>query len=287
MQNLDTDLLRTFLAVARSGSVTDGAALIHRSQSATSIQIKRLEEVLGRPVFERHGRGVVLNETGRKLLSVAQEVTSRLDSIQRELADDALEGKVRLAIPDDRGRDRLARIIADFARRQPLIELEVTCSDSTRFAEALKKDEFDLAIYEVASPAPGEELLSEELTCWVSSARHDFTGQDILPVALFDRRCWWRDAALDALEARGKPYRIVYSSQSVAGIVAAVEAGIAVGLVGRSSVHSGLVIAGRDHGFEPSPASRLVMAAAPGRGAAPVEAMRASVRAAFQAGSVG
>lgn len=245
MPNLGSDLLRTFLAVARSGSVTDGAALIRRSQSAASIQIKRLEEVLGKPVFKRLGRGVVLNDTGRKLISVAQDVAAQLDSIQRELTDDAPEGKIRLAILDDRGRDRLTQIIADFSRRQPLVEPDVTCSDSTGYPEALMNHELYMAIYEVEATGSNEELLSEELTCRVSSASHHFATQAVLPVALFGRRCWWRDAALNALEARGKPYRIVYSSHSVFGVIAA----------------------------------------GPGAGSQSIEAMRASVRAAFQIGT--
>ncbi|MEP6243003.1 MAG: LysR family transcriptional regulator, partial [Lentilitoribacter sp.] len=79
MNNLDSDLLRTFLAVAQTGSVTAGADKIARSQSATSIQIKRLEDILGRTVFERHGRGVILSETGRQLIPIARDVTERLD----------------------------------------------------------------------------------------------------------------------------------------------------------------------------------------------------------------
>ena len=104
MENLDSDLLRTFVAVAEAGSVTDGAARIHRSQSATSLQIKRLESILGRPVFDRHGRGVVLSDAGQTLLFVAKDVTARLDAVQREISHNSVSGKLRLGIPDDHGR---------------------------------------------------------------------------------------------------------------------------------------------------------------------------------------
>ncbi|WP_253282958.1 LysR family transcriptional regulator [Ruegeria sp. HKCCD7318] len=104
MENLDSDLLRTFVAVADAGSVTDGAARIHRSQSATSLQIKRLEAILGQPVFDRHGRGVVLSDAGRKLFPVAQDVTARLDTALREISQNTVSGKLRLGIPDDHGR---------------------------------------------------------------------------------------------------------------------------------------------------------------------------------------
>lgn len=240
MDNLDSDLLRTFVAVAEAGSVTEGAARIHRSQSATSLQIKRLEAILSQPVFDRHGRGVVLSDTGRKLFPVAQEVTARLDAALQEISKNSLSGKLRLGIPDDHGRTKLAEIIATFARHHPKVELDVTCALSTSFPEDLNRGLLDLAVYEVESPSRHEEVLYEDPTCWVSSAHRSFPADESLPVAMFDHACWWRDAASNSLHARGKPYRVVYSSQSVSGVIAAVEAGIAVGLLGRSSLHAGL-----------------------------------------------
>ena len=281
MESLDSDLLRTFVAVADAGSVTDGAARIYRSQSATSLQIKRLEAILGQPVFERHGRGVILSETGRRLLPVAQEVTARLDAVQRDISQNAVSGKLRLGVPDDHGRAKLAGIIAAFTRHHPKVELEVTCALSTGFPDALDRGLLDLAIYEVERPSQHEEVLFEDPTCWMSSAHRDFSDDEILPVALFDHACWWRDAAIASLEARGKPYRIAYSSQSVSGVIAAVEAGIAIGLLGRSSLHSGLSVVGKNLSFGNTPASKLVMGAGGTQNAGPQDAMKEAIRAAF------
>lgn len=281
MENLDSDLLRTFLAVAQAGSVTEGAARIHRSQSAISLQIKRLEKILGQPVFKRNGRGVALSETGRRLLPVAQDVTARLDVVLRDIAEGAMTGKLRVGIPDDHGRAKLAQIIAAFTRQHPQVELDINCALSAGFPDALEKKVFDLAIYEVENPQPDEQLLFEDPTCWLSSANADFTTVESLPVALFDHACWWRDAAIESLEDRGKPYRIVYSSQSVSGVVAAVEAGIAVGLLGRSSLHSGLSVASESLGFQSTPASKLVMAANGSPEDEPLAAMKDAIRAAF------
>ncbi len=282
MENLDSDLLRTFIAVAEAGSVTDGATRIHRSQSATSIQIQRLEAILSQPVFERHGRGVVLSETGRRLLPVAQEVTARLDLTLRSISRDAVSGKLRIGVPDDHGRTKLAEIVAAFARQHPMVELEVICALSTGFPEALKKGLLDLAVYEVENPSGHEEVLFEDPTCWVSSARQHFPADEDLPVALFDHACWWCDVAITSLKARNRPYRIVYSSQSVSGVIAAVEAGIAVGLLGRSSLHSGLSVVSETLGFQRTPASKLVMSAGRSQDSGPQEAMKEAIRAAFQ-----
>ena len=281
MPHLDSDLLRTFLAVAQSGSVTEGAESIHRSQSATSIQIKRLEEILGQRVFARHGRGVVLSEAGRRLLPLAQDGTARRDQAHRAISDAPVQGRLRLGIPDDHGRTRLTAIIADFNRQHPEVELDVTCAISAGFPEALAKKALDLAVYEVETPKDGEDLLIEDPTHWMMARHRDFSNEPTLPIALFDHACWWRDAALKSVEGRGKPFRIAYSSQSVQGIFAAVEAGIAVGLLGRSSLNPALSIADASYGFVQTPSSKLVMAASCSSDTPPVATMKAAIRHAF------
>lgn len=281
MECLDSELLRTFIAVTKAGSVTDGAAQIHRSQSATSLQIKRLETIIGRAIFERHGRGVVLTEAGRYLLPIADEVTARLDGALRDLSQQAVRGKLRLGIPDDHGRAKLAQIIATFTRAHPQVELEVTCALSPEFPGALEKGRLDMAVYEVEHPAQGEELLVEDPTCWVASDHTDFSVVDPLPVALFDHACWWRDAAIASLQARGRPYRVVYSSQSVSGVIAAVEAGVAIGLVGQSSIKPGLSRVSAAFGFDPTPTSKLVLATGNLHNPDLLMAMKSAIRSAL------
>ncbi|MBO6893387.1 MAG: LysR family transcriptional regulator [Roseibium sp.] len=282
MENLDSDLLRTFLAVSKAGSVTDGANLINRSQSATSLQIKRLETILGQAVFMRHGRGIQLTEAGKRLLPVASDVTHRLDLTLQEFAGDHIQGKLRLAIPDDHGRTRLAQIIAEFSRTHPLVELEVTCALSTGFPGALNGGQLDMAVYEVEEAGSGEELVYEDPTCWVRATHTDLSGVDPLPVALFDHACWWRDAAITSLNQLNRPHRVVYSSQSVSGVLAAVEAGIAIGLVGRSSLHPGLSVLPPDFGLGLTPTSKLVLSASRSfRSPEISDAIRSAVRSAF------
>jgi DNA-binding transcriptional LysR family regulator len=226
-----------------------------------------------------------LSDAGRRLLPVALDVTARLDGVLRDISDNSISGKLRIGIPDDHGRAKLAGILASFARDHPKVELDVTCALSTGFPAALDKGLLDLAIYEVEHPAPHEEGVYEDPTCWVAAGHRSFATDESLPVALFDHACWWRDAAIASLEARGAPYRVVYSSQSVAGVIAAVEAGIAVGLLARSSLHSGVSVVGARHGFGATPISRLVMVGREGLDAAALraasDAMKAAIRAAF------
>ncbi|WP_299673553.1 LysR substrate-binding domain-containing protein [uncultured Roseobacter sp.] len=226
---------------------------------------------------------MILTETGRRLLPVAMDVTARLDATLRSIANPPVEGKLSLGIPDDHGREKLAQIVADFSRDQPGIELNVTCSLSAGFPEALRRGALDLAIYEVEAVSPSEELLIEDPTCWVSSAERDFTDVEPLPVALFDEACWWRDAAIASLEAQGRPYRIVYSSQSVLGVLAAVRAGMAIGLLGRSSLDAGLLVLTDAMSFGPTPTSKLVMKSKGAARTDAIDAMRQTIRRAFHA----
>ncbi len=281
MSQLTSELLRTFYAIAQTGSVTDGAARIFRSQSAASLQIKKLESILGQSVFERHGRGVILTAAGERLLPVARDIGRTLDATLRELTSTDLYGKVRLGIPDDESNRSLSAIVAEFAQSHPLVELEVYCALSAGFPAALASGSLDLAIYEVAAPDAGVEVLRTEQTYWLASRHRDLLAQDPLPVALFDRDCWWRDAALAALQATGRGFRVCYSSQSVAGVAAAIEAGIAIGLLGESSLTPDLRRLSAQDGFSATPASHLVLDTRADTNHAPIEAMARAVRRAF------
>lgn len=281
MDHLSSDLLRTFVAVAEAGSVTEGAERIFRSQSAASLQIGKLEGLLGRPVFARHGRGVALTDAGERLLPVARDVIRTLDATLRELTSDDLHGKLRVGIPDDQSKETLSRIVSEFAQSHPLVEIEVVCALSAGFPAALASGAMDLAIYEVAHPQPGLGVLRQERTCWMTSRHHELLSRDPVPVALFDRDCWWRDAALDALRAMNRPFRIAYSSQSVAGVEAAIEAGVAIGLLGETSMTPDLRQLGPEDGFREMPLSSLVLGRCADADAPSIEAMESAIRRAF------
>lgn len=282
MERLDSELLRTFLAVVDAGSFTGAAERIFRSQSAASLQIKRLETILGQPVFARHGRGVALSPAGERLEPAARQVVRLLDESLADLKGGALEGVIRIGIPDDYGKERLSKVVASFAERHPRTELIVHCALSAGFPEALEVGRLDLAVYEAECIQPGMDLLNEERTYWATSRQHAAHTRDPLPVALFDRDCWWRDVALSALRNSGRAYRVVYSSESVTGVLAAIEAGIAVGLIGESCLGDALAVLGQAQGFEATPTSKLVLNRARGADSEPILAMAAAVRQAFR-----
>lgn len=240
MLHLNSDHLRTFLAILEAGSVTGGAERIGRSQSATSLQIKQLEDVVGQPLFRRHGRGVSLTVAGEKLRPVARQVIQSLDTTLSELRGTGLKGKLRIGMPDDHSRSELANIISDFAALHPEVELEVHCALGVGFVDALKSGALDLAVHEVSEPHDRDEILREDHLVWMCSRNHNVYGSDMLSVAVFDRDCWWRDLALSGLEDAGRRYQIVFTSESAVGVRAAVQAGIAAGLLSASEDAEGL-----------------------------------------------
>lgn len=280
-ERLESELLRTFLAIAEAGSFSRGAERIHRSQSAASLQIKRLESLLGHGVFERHARGIVLTPTGEELRPLAQRVVDLLDGSIGELRSGGLEGSVRVGIPDEYGDAFLPEILARFSRDHPQVELAVTCGVSADFPRALSSGELDLAVHAVETAPPRSRILLKERMLWAASRVHPVHERDPLPLALFDRACWWRDSAMAALEAAGRRYRVVYTSESVTGVAAAIEAGIAVGLLGESSLRPTLRGLSKAEGFPRIADSLLVLEDGSRSGAAAVNAMAATIADAF------
>ncbi|MDC1286681.1 LysR substrate-binding domain-containing protein [Gammaproteobacteria bacterium] len=278
---LDSELLRTFLMVASSGSLSAAAARIFRSQSAVSLQVKQLESILGHSVFQRHARGVKLTTVGTELLPRAQQVVDLLDETINQLRSNPLQGAIRVGIPDEYGDGVLAEVIARFARNHPRVELSVRCGFSADFPEALARDELDIAVHAVeSSPGPMLKLRTEK-AFWVTSKNHNVHLLDPLPVALFDRQCWWRDRALEALRKSGRRFQINFSSESVTGITAAVSAGVAVGMVGENSLRDNFRVLSAKDGFAPLPASILVLERRQGLDNAVAQAMCRAIRDAF------
>lgn len=278
--HLNSDHLRTFLAILDAGSVTGGAERIGRSQSATSLQIRQLEEVVGQPLFRRHGRGVSLTIAGEKLRPVAREVVRSLDATLSELRGGGLKGKLRIGMPDDHSRSELANIISSFAALHPDVELEVHCALGAGFSSALTSGALDLAVHEVAEPGKDDTVLKEDRLVWMCSRDRDISASEVLPIAVFDRDCWWRDLALSGLDEVGRRYEIVFTSESATGVRAAVQAGIAAGLLNASEEPEGLRILSD---IEASSPTYLVLQKASGAKGPICDAMSEVIRKAFAA----
>ncbi|MEP3276947.1 MAG: LysR substrate-binding domain-containing protein [Stappiaceae bacterium] len=256
--NVDSELLRTFLAVVRAGNVTHAAEGLGRTQSAISVQIRKLEEAVDTRLFQRQARGMALTEQGRLLVPAAQRAVTELDRIG-VLFSAPLTGKVCVGIPDDYDIPMLERVLATFAKRHPQVEVYVRCGFSVGFPEAIRRRELDVALYTAPPHEDGGKRLFSEPTVWAAGKDFVLPQDEPVPLAMFDRECWWREASLAALDAAGCAYRIAYSSESVAGVKAAISAGLAVGALNKSTLSPTMRVLSSKDGFPTLSSSSLVL----------------------------
>jgi DNA-binding transcriptional LysR family regulator len=235
------DWLRAFVAVVDAGSLSRAAPLVHRSQSAISMQIKKLEGALGRAVLLRGPRHMELTAAGAELLVYARRMLELQAETQDALFGPQLAGRVRLGVPDDYAATYLTPVLRSFASRHLGVEIELTCEQSTSLIPRVTQGELDLALVSRDKPQRGKFVFNEPLV-WVGSAQFDTWRRDPLPIAVYEAASQARVATLEALARQRRRYRVVYHSSSLAGQVAAVESGLAVAVLTRCSVPSGLQI---------------------------------------------
>lgn len=255
---MDVDHLRTFIAIAETGSFTRAAELVHKTQSAVSMQIKRLEERVGRAIFVRNGRSSKLSDDGERLLDYARRIVKLNVEAMAAFSDEGgLRGRVRLGVPDDYADRFLPEIMARFSRAYPAVELTVVCEPSTQLAHRIETDELDLAIITTTETSRPAEVFRQERLLWVTSSRHPTHEERPLPLALGGPSCLWRSAALERLESMGRPWRILYTSGNAGAIAAAVLAGLAVSVFPESALRPGLRVLNPQEGFPALPPCRV------------------------------
>ncbi|HKJ05527.1 MAG TPA: LysR substrate-binding domain-containing protein [Geopsychrobacteraceae bacterium] len=258
--NLPTELLRTFLAIADGGNFSQAAEQVHRTQSAVSMQIKRLEELVGKPLINRDRQATRLTSEGQTLVGYARRILKLNEEAVSILKRPELSGWVRIGLPDDYATRFLPEILAGFSRIYPQVQVKVTCEPSSHLVPLMKKGELDLAM--TTSPEPVLEnalLLRRDPTLWVTSSQHLQHEERPLPLALFPNDCHCRLWAIKALENADIDYRIAYTSPSVLGILAAVSAGLAITALSQSVIPEGLRPLTLSEGFPSLPESSFFL----------------------------
>jgi DNA-binding transcriptional LysR family regulator len=246
---IDVDQLRTFIAIAETGSFTRAADIVHKTQSAVSMQMKRLEERLGRPIFARDGRASKLTEDGERLLDYARRIIKLNVEVLAAFSDAELTGRVRLGVPDDYADRYLPEIMARFSRAYPGVELTVICEPTIELVQRIGANELDLSIVtNTETDRPGDTFRQEQLL-WVTSNRHAIHLDQPLPLALGRPTCRWRRVAIDCLEKIGRPYRVLYTSANAGAVAAAVLAGLAVSVFPESGLRPGMRVLTPSDGF--------------------------------------
>ena len=276
--NLDLDLLKTFIAIADTGSFTRAADDVGRTQSAVSMQIKRLEDIVGRSLFARDGRQNRLTVHGEKLLDYARRIVKLSDEAVMAFTKPELTGTVRFGTPDDYADRFLPEILARFARTHPLVQVDVDCRSSDVLVQHIRRGELDVSLITSEYGGAGTETVRTEPLVWVVSQRHCPHLQPVLPVALSEAGCAWRKMTMETLDALDRPYRIAYASNNSNAVNAAVLSGLAVGVVPQICFRPAMRMLTEEEGFPPLGEFNIGLVRSPGKSSSAVEALASHVK---------
>lgn len=280
---LESDLLRSFVAVAELENFTRAAHALGRTQSAVSMQMKRLEELVGDPLFERGPRGVMLTRKGSELLMNARRVVDLLDETAASLAAPALDGQVRIGIPEEYGDSVLSQALVAFSKVHSNVEIMVRYACSSAQKAAVECGELDLAVIFEWERRPQGEVLMVDPTVWATSEVHRMHERAPLPVALYEGAGWCTNFAARSLERGNHDYRVVYRSDTGSGLRLAVSSGLAIAPLSRSNIPEGCRELTSDDGFGDIDSSNVVMYRCRSASGDAVTAMAEAIREAFRA----
>ena len=264
MINLEIDLLRAFVTVAEARSFTRAGERLGRSQSAISLQIRRLEDRIGKPLLSRDPRHVVLTAEGEMLLPQVRRLLRLNDEIIGQLADEALEGEVRLGAPEDFATVYLPEILGAFARAHPRVSLAVTCDLTLNLLDRLRDGSLDIALVkrEPLGPDLGVRVWREPLV-WVAADAGVLDATAAAPLVVAPSPCVYRKRAITALEQCGRTWRAAYTSPSLAGQHAALRAGLGVTVLPRDMTPPDLVVLGEESGLPALADAEIALLRAP------------------------
>ena len=275
--NLDVDLLRTFIAIADTGSFSKAGQEVFKSQSAVSMQMKRLEETVSKSLFVRDGRINRLTADGEHLLDYARRIVRLSDEAMQAFTEPDCAGVVRLGTPDDYAERLLPEVLATFSRTHPMVEVDVECLPSRVLRERTQAGDLDLCLHTCQGGVLYGEVVRQEKLLWVTSPRHCAHEKELLPIAVSHPSCDWRQMALEALERAGKSYRIAYASSNSVAMNAAIMAGLAVGALPALSLRPGMRILGEADGFPQLGDFNIELITKPGELSSAAEALRSQI----------
>jgi DNA-binding transcriptional LysR family regulator len=259
MHDLDICLLRTFLTLVETKNFTRTAKKIGRTQSATSMQIARLEEILGCRLFVRDKRNIHPTPDGEKLLGYARQLVELNDAMIHRFREPDVKGSVRFGSPEDFATFYLPGILAQFTQHHPLVGLNVQCDLTLSLIRDFDKNKYDLIIIkqEPGHLHPGAQPLWRERLVWAGGNRAEkstrfstlIRSRGTLPLVLSPPPCVYRQRALDALDHAGVRWKTTYTSPSIAGTTAAVKAGLGYTILPRNMLPTDLVPLETEHGW--------------------------------------
>ncbi|URD38282.1 LysR substrate-binding domain-containing protein [Methylobacterium tardum] len=279
----DLDLLRTFVAIVDNGSFTRAASRLSLTQSTVSLQIKRLEDGLTRRLFDRDGRELKLTPEGEILLTYARQILRLGAEALSRLGESDVSGVVRLGTPEDFATTHLSEVLACFARTHPQVALQVHCDFTVNLLDDFAKGRYDLILFkrEPQGPSGGTKVWREVLD-WVASPRLVMEAGSPIPLILAPAPDVYRKRALSALDAAGRDWRIVYTSPSLAGLQAAVQAGLGVTVLPTEMIPANMISVSARLQLPKLPDTEIVLYRAPGHVSPAAELLTSAIIAALE-----
>jgi DNA-binding transcriptional LysR family regulator len=239
MKNIPTDSLRTLVTVVEVGGFAKAGELLGLSQPAVSLQIKRLEELLGNKLFKKQGQRQVLNHHGEILLPLAKQLLQMNDNILQTFSSEVLVGKVRLGIPSEFAATVLPAIIGDFVSLYPDVALEVKSELSKKLRHSDNREQYDLilALLEGSEQSQYPIFMEDELV-WVGDVNN--INSDVINLVVAEEGCIYRRRAINVLEKAGLKWRIVYTNADLTGISAAIKENLGITILAKHTVPNDL-----------------------------------------------
>lgn len=241
---IDTSLLVTFLTLVEAKRFTAAASKLRRSQSAISLQVGKLESLLGKKLFVRDNRNVSLTIDGEQLIGYAKQMLKLEKEMISHFQQPYLEGEVILGIPEDLATAYLPAILAEFSESHPKIFIQVYCEFSLHLLNGFKKGDYHAILVkeDPSSPNPGSEKIADEELVWVARDEVSLDSASGVSLVLAPDPCVYRQRALHALNREGIRWKMAYTSPSLAGSLAAVKAGLGITVLPREMVPEELII---------------------------------------------
>jgi DNA-binding transcriptional LysR family regulator len=240
--NLDIDILRTLVTAQQLGGFNRAAQRVGRSQSAISQQIRKIEEQLGKQLFRKQGRGLALTEAGDVVVAYARRILDLNDEAVAAIRGVAIGGTVRFGLQTDLTENWLPKALARFRQAHPEVLIDVTADRRAVLVDYLDKGQLDLALLFGPSRRTDAQHLTALPMAWIGSGKLSLQPDQPMPLALCSPPCFFREAAIDALNQADIRWRIAFTSPSVHGIWAAVDAGLGITLRTASGLPSQLTV---------------------------------------------
>lgn len=239
---MDIEALRCFIAVVETGSYTQAAAQVHRSQSAVSQKMNKLTEQTDKTLFIKSGRRLELTEDGKFLLGYARHIISLHDDALRQLRNTSqIIRPLQLGCPDDYAQEVLPKVVAQIRSCVPDLPIHVHCHNSMRLREMLSAGALDVAIVSRSSAREAGQFLQQDKGVWAfdgdtESLKASFAAMRKIPLVLFDESCHFHHAAIQSLSQINIASQVLCSVDSVSAIISLVRSGLGVTVVAQSSL---------------------------------------------------